>query len=103
MFRRVYGRGGGKVAENESFVVYVYLHPKESGQEKWHVHIVRRSDGADAKINLWTFELMRTTAFDRTTIKEFISWIYYNRHYLRRKWLQHVLKPFYESLGKKRE
>ena len=103
MFRRVYGRIDGRVAENDQFIVNIYKHPDESGQEKWHVHFVRRSDGADAKIGIWNFELMRKTTFDRKTVKNFVEWTYENRHYLRRKWLQNVLRPFMKSLGKWRE
>ncbi|MBD65439.1 MAG: hypothetical protein CME62_09545 [Halobacteriovoraceae bacterium] len=103
MFRRVYNRDSGKVAENDNFNIYVYRHPLESGQEKWHVHFVRKSDGSDAKISLWDFSLMRPTSFDRDTIKAFIEWTYINRHFLRRKWVQHVLRPFFKSLGKWRK
>lgn len=101
MFKRLYNRGDGRVAENRNFTVDIYRFPDESGQAKWHVHFVRRSDGADAKISLWNFHLLRPTAFDRAAVKLFIKWTYENRHYLRRKWLQLVLKPFYRSLEKK--
>ncbi len=90
MFRRVYNKGVGKVAENEDFAVYIYTHPNESGQEKWHVHFVRKSDEKDAKISLWDFTIMRPTSFDRNTVKMFAEWTYQNRHFLRRKWVQHV-------------
>jgi len=100
MFRRVYNKGAGKVAENENFAVYIYKHPTESGQEKWHVHFVRKSDSVDAKISLWNFCLMRPTQFDRNTVKLFAEWTYENRHFLRRKWVQNVLRPFFISLGK---
>ena len=104
MFRRVYNNKNGKVAENDKFIVYIYMFPNESGQEKAHVHFVRRtSDTADAKINLWNFELMRPTKFDRKTVKCFVEWTYENRHFLRRKWLQNVLRSFYKSLGKWRK
>jgi hypothetical protein len=100
MIRRVYNDKGGKVAENDKFSIYVYKHPTESGQERWHAHFVRRSDGTDAKISLWDFSLMRATSFDRNTVKAFIEWTYINRHFLRRKWVQNVLRPFLKSLGK---
>ena len=79
------------VAENKSFQVKIYLFPREGGT--WHVHIVRRSDGADAKIGLWDFELKRPTPFSRSAVKVFQEWIYNNRHYLRKKWVQKVLNP----------
>ncbi len=100
MFRRVYNRADGRVAENEHFTVNIYRHPDESGQEKWHVHFVRRSDGVDAKISIWNYSLMRKTAFDRATVKNFVEWTYENRSYLRKKWVKYVLKPFLESLKK---
>jgi hypothetical protein len=90
MFRRVYG-ASTVVAENENFQVKVDLFPKEGGS--WHVHLVRKSDGADAKIGLWDFELKRPTTFSRATIKEFQIWVFENRSYLRRKWVQKVLSP----------
>lgn len=102
MFRRLYNRKDNRVAENRFFTVHVYIHPGESGQEKWHVHFVRKSDGVDAKISLWNFYLMRKTSFDRMTVKKFQKWTYENRHYLRRKWVQNVLKPFFQALGKRR-
>lgn len=64
------------MAENDKFSVYVYHHPTESGQEKWHAHFVRKSDGTDAKISLWNFYLMRKTNFDRDTVKSFAEWTY---------------------------
>lgn len=91
------------MAESDNFIVCIYRHPDESGQEKWHVHFVRRSDRADAKINLWTYDLMRPTSFDRATVNSFIEWTYINRSYLRRKWLKHVLRPFQLSLKKKED
>jgi len=100
MFRRVYDRQDSRVAENEHFAVHVYRHPEESGQEKWHAHFVRKSDGADAKISVWDYSLMRRTKFDRKTVKHFIEWTYINRHYLRKRWFQNVLKPFKQSLGR---
>ena len=100
MMRRVYNDPGGKVAESTDFKVFVYLHPTESGQKKWHAHFVRKSDGADAKISLWDFHLMRPTSFDRSTIKVFVEWTFHNRHFLRKKWVQNVLRPFLKSLEK---
>lgn len=102
MIRRVYGREDGKVAESPKFSIYIYPHPNESGQEKWHVHVVRRSDGCDAKFSLWTYKIMRKTSFDRTTVEYFNVWVYENRHFLRRKWVRNVLIPFRISLGKSR-
>ena len=96
MFQRVYDTSA-VVAENDKFQVKIYLFPNEGG--RWHVHIVRRSDGADAKIGLWDFELKRPSTFSRATIKEFQTWVYENRSYLRRKWLQKVLDPLEISIS----
>lgn len=90
MFRRVYDTSA-VVAENDKFQVKIYLFPNEGG--RWHVHIVRRSDGMDAKIGLWDFELKRPTQFSKSTVKIFQLWIYENRSYLRKKWIQKVLNP----------
>lgn len=100
MFRKVYNSSSGKVADGPKFSVYIYRHPLESGQEKWHVHFVRKSDGIDAKISIWNFSLMRPTEFDRKTVKVLIEWSFEHRHFLRRKWVQHVLRPFRTSMGK---
>ena len=88
LFQRIYGVSA-VVAENENFQVKVYSFPNEGGL--WHVHFVRRSDGADAKIGLWDFELKRPTPFSRSTVKIFQIWVFENRSYLRRKWVQKVL------------
>lgn len=45
MFRKVYNSSSGKIADGRKFSVYIYRHPLESGQERWHVHFVRKSDG----------------------------------------------------------
>ena len=90
VFRRVY-KQGPVIAENDNFQVKIYLHPNEGGG--WHVHFVRKSDGTDVKIGLWDFELKRPTKFTRTTVIDFQKWVFENRHYLRRKWVQHVVNP----------
>jgi len=90
MFQRVYDTSA-VVAENDKFHVKIYLFPREGG--RWHVHIVRKSDGADAKIGLWDFELKRPTVFSKKTVMEFQKWVYENRHYLRKKWVQKVFNP----------
>ena len=90
MFKRIYGKGH-TVAENEKFQVRIYLYPHEGGG--WHVHFVRKSDKADAKIGLWDFELKRPTKFNRKTVADFQKWVEKNRHYLRRKWVQKVINP----------
>ena len=90
LFERVYG-ASVVVAENDKFQVKIYLFPYEGG--KWHVHIVRKSDGADAKIGLWDFDLKRPSKFSKATINKFQTWVYENRSYLRRKWVQKVLNP----------
>jgi hypothetical protein len=100
MFWRVYGTSS-IVAENEKFQVKIYLFPDEGGL--WHVHIVRRSDGEDAKIGLWAFELKRPTKFSRKSVKEFQRWIYDNRHYLRKRWVQNVLNPMKFFMKEKRD
>jgi hypothetical protein len=79
------------VAENAKFQVKIYLFPNEGG--RWHVHLVRKSDGADVKIGLWDFELKRPTKFSKATVKSFQKWVFENRSYLRRKWVQNVLNP----------
>ena len=103
MFKRVYNGSTGKVAENKQFSVYIYHHPRESRQERWHVHFVRKSDRLDVKISLWDFGLMRKTQFDRLSVKVFVEWTYFNRHFLRRKWVQNVLKPYYQSMKEMKE
>lgn len=90
MFRRIHDRAS-VVAENDNFQVKIYLFPNEGG--KWHVHIVRKSDGADVKIGLWDFELKRPTSFTKATVMNFQHWVYENRSYLRRKWVKNVLNP----------
>ncbi len=100
MFERVYDGTTGKVAENDKFAIYVYKHPAESGQEKWHAHFVRKSDNVDVKLSLWNFYPMRPTQFDRGTVKAFAQWTCENRHFLRRKWVQNVLRPFFKSIEK---
>ncbi len=90
MFQRVYG-ASAVVAENDRYQVKIYLFPHEGG--RWHVHIVRKSDSADAKIGLWDFELKRETVFSRKSVMEFQKWVYENRHYLRKKWVQKVINP----------
>ena len=90
VFKRVYDTSA-VVAENENFQIKIYLFPHEGG--KWHVHIVRRSDGADVKIGLWDFELKRPTPFSKGTVKMFQEWVYDNRHYLRKKWVQKIFNP----------
>src|SRR5258708_1291622 len=90
MFQRVYDTSA-VVAENGNFQVKIYLFPNEGG--RWHVHIVRKSDGADVKIGLWDFELKRPTSFSKKAVKEFQEWVYNNRYYLRKKWVQKVFNP----------
>src|SRR3989338_7110593 len=90
MFRRVYDTSA-VVAENDKYQVKIYLYPREGGG--WHVHIVRKSDGADVKIGLWDFELKRPTKFSRSTVQEFQKWVFENRTYLRKKWTQKVVNP----------
>lgn len=90
MFQRVYD-DTAVVAENDNYQVKIYLFPNEGG--KWHVHLVRKSDGTDAKISLWDFMLIRPTKFSRKTIMTFQKWVFDNRHYLRKKWVQKVLNP----------
>jgi len=71
MFRRIYGKTP-IVAENEKFQVKIYLFPDEGGL--WHVHIVRKSDGADAKIGLWDFELKRPSKFSKKSTQNSQRW-----------------------------
>ena len=100
VFHRVYDTSA-VVAENDKFQVKVYLYPNEGGG--WHVHIVRKSDGTDAKIGLWDFELKRPTKFSRSTVRVFQQWIYENRSYLRKKWMQKVVNPRNRFLKKGQE
>lgn len=90
VFQRLYDTSA-VVAENENYQVKIYLFPNEGGL--WHVHIVRKSDGIDAKIGLWDFELKRPTKFTRSTVQDFQRWVYENRSYLRKKWMQKVVNP----------
>ncbi|MCB0385997.1 MAG: DUF4160 domain-containing protein [Bdellovibrionales bacterium] len=90
MFQRVYD-ASAVVAESDKFQVKIYLHPNEGGG--WHVHIVRKSDQTDVKIGLWDFELKRPTKFRRATVKAFQVWVFENRHFLRKKWMQKVVNP----------
>lgn len=89
-FDRIYNKSS-VVAESDKFQVKIYLYPEEGGS--WHVHIVRKSDGADVKIRLWDFELKRPTSFNRKTVMGFQKWVKESRHYLRKKWTQKVLAP----------
>jgi hypothetical protein len=95
-FSRIRGSLTAVVAENDKIQVKIYLFPHEGG--RWHVHFVRKSDGVDAKIGLWDFELKRPTEFSRAAVRTFQLWVYENRSYLRRKWVQKVLSPSRKEL-----